>query len=61
MAKRFITYGDHKGGVRARMIVEYIDGFKGQLETYGGSKREAKINLEEKGKDITKLIGISIM
>ncbi len=48
MEKRIITYGDHKGRVRARTTVEYVDGSRGRLEAYGGSKRGAKVNLEEK-------------
>ena len=48
MAKLMINYGDHKGRVRARTTVEYIDGSRGRLEAYVGSKREAKINMEEK-------------
>ena len=40
MAKLIITYGDHKGRVRARTIVEYVDGSRGRLEAYGGSKRD---------------------
>ena len=47
MAKLIITYGDHKGRVRVRTTVEYVDGSRGRLEAYGGSKREAKVNLEE--------------
>ena len=38
MAKLMINYGDHKGRVRARTTVEYIDGSRGRLEAYGGSK-----------------------
>ena len=45
MEKRIITYGDHKGRVRARTTVEYVDGSRGRLEAYGGSKRGAKVNL----------------
>ena len=48
MAKLMITYGDHKGRGRVRTTVEYGDGSGGRLEAYGGSKREAKVNLEEK-------------
>ncbi len=47
MAKLMITYGDHKGRGRVRTTVEYGDGSGGRLEAYGGSKREAKVNLEE--------------
>jgi len=48
MAKLVINCGDHKGRVRARTTAEYIDGSKGRLKAYGGSKREAKVNLELK-------------
>ena len=55
MAKLIITYGDHKGRVRARTTVEYVDGSRGRLEAYGGSKREAKVKdekIEERNNDI---------
>ena len=55
MAKLIITYGDHKGRVRARTTVEYVDGSRGRLEAYGGSKRGAKVKdekIEERNNEI---------
>ena len=35
------------GKTGTKTTMEYVDGSGGRQEAYGGSKREAKVNLEE--------------
>lgn len=43
-----IKYDNHKGRIRARATVVYLDGTKGRQEAYGSSRAEAKKILSDK-------------
>ena len=43
-----IKYDNHKGRIRARATVVYLDGTKGRQEAYGSTKAEAKKILSDK-------------